>query len=131
MEQDRNKFTLSSRIASFKPAFRGVLFVLRNGHNARIHQVAALTVIILGIVFDIGKTDWLVIILCIGLVISSEIMNSAIEKLTDVVSPGINEKAKLIKDVAAGAVLISAMISLLAGLLIFIPYLIAAGKQIL
>ena len=131
MEQDRNKFTLSSRIASFKPAFRGVLFVLRNGHNARIHQVAALTALMLGVVFDIGKTDWLVIILCIGLVISLEIMNSAIEKLVDLFSPEKNDKAKLIKDVAAGAVLISAMISLVAGLLVFLPYLAAAGKQIL
>jgi diacylglycerol kinase len=131
MEQGRNKFMLSSRIASLKPAFRGVLFVLRNGHNARIHQVAALTVIILGVVFYIIKHDWLVIILCIGLVISLEIMNSAIEKLVDLFSPERNDKAKLIKDVAAGAVLISAVISLVTGLLIFLPYLIAAGKQIL
>jgi|SRR3990172_9892424 len=128
MENDGKKFSLHARIASFKPAIHGIKFVLMNEHNIRIHLGAALTAIILGFIFNIGKVEWLVILLCIGLVMTLEVLNSAVEKLVDLVSPGKNEKARLVKDIAAGAVLIAAVISLIAGLIIFIPHAIATGK---
>jgi diacylglycerol kinase len=128
MENAAKKFSMHARIASFKPAIRGTKFVLMNEHNARIHLGAALAAIILGIVLKIGKAEWLVILLCIGLVLAFEIMNSAVEKMVDFISPGINDKARLIKDIAAGSVLVAAVVSLMAGLIIFIPHVIAAVK---
>ena len=128
MEKSGKKFSMYARFASFKPAIRGTKFVLLNEHNAQIHLGAALSAIILGIVFKIGKTEWLVIHLCFGWVLAVQILNSAVEKMVDFVSPGINEKARLIKDISAGSVLVAAVISLMAGLIIFIPHVIAAVK---
>jgi diacylglycerol kinase (ATP) len=131
MENGGKNFSIYERIASLLPAIRGIKFVLMNEHNAWIHLTASIAAIILGIVFNIGKTEWLVILLCIGFVMALEVLNSAIEKLVDLVSPGKNEKARLVKDISAGAVLIAAVISLIAGLIIFIPHVISVGKLLM
>ncbi|MCF8369310.1 MAG: diacylglycerol kinase family protein [Bacteroidales bacterium] len=114
------KFSLKKRMESFKYAFNGIILLSRE-HNAWIHFVAALLVIILGFIFNISFFEWMVILICIGLVLSLELMNTAIENLTNLVSPGINPKAGRIKDIAAGAVLISAIISAIIGVMIFLP----------
>jgi diacylglycerol kinase len=116
-----HKSGLSSRFQSIKCACRGIQQVIRLEMNARIHIFFALAAVALGILLNISRTEWLVIVVCIGGVISAESMNSAIEKLVDTVSPEYNENARLVKDMAAGAVLVAAMASLLVGLLIFIP----------
>jgi diacylglycerol kinase (ATP) len=122
MEKQRS-FSLRKQIASFKPAFKGLAFLLKNEHNFRIHVAATLIVIVLGILFRIRPIEWIAVVLCFGLVISTEIMNTAVEKLVDFVSPQNNEKAGQIKDIAAAAVLVSACIAFIAGLIIFLPYL--------
>jgi diacylglycerol kinase (ATP) len=117
------RFTLRSRLASFGPAFRGIASFLKNEHNAYIHLTLAILAIFLSIVLHISKNEWIAIILCIGLVLISEAFNSAIEKLTDLFSPEYSREARLIKDIAAGAVLLASIIALTAGLIVFIPYI--------
>ena len=99
----------------------------KSEHNFRIHLAAALIVIILGFLFRIRSIEWMGIVLCFGLVIATEIMNTAVEKLVDFVSPQNNEKAGQIKDIAAAAVLVSACAACVAGLIIFLPYLFRLG----
>lgn len=123
MEKKSRKFSLRERLASFKYAFQGLGLILKKEHNSRIHLFAAVMAIVLGAVFQISKTDWLIVILCIGLVFIAEIMNSAIEMLVDLVSPQEHEQAGKIKDIAAGGVLIASMAALVAGILVFVPYL--------
>lgn len=105
-------------------AFKGILHVIKKEHNAWIQIIAAIVAIVLGFVFHISKTEWIAVILCIGFVISAEITNTSIEKLTDSVSPQESIKAGMIKDIAAGAVLVAALTAFVVGLLVFLPYLI-------
>jgi len=115
---------LIKRGRSFKYAFRGLGYVVRNEANFIIHIFAAVVVILLGLVCDLKNTEWLIIVLTIALVMTTEIVNSAIEQLIDFVHPEINKKAGRIKDISAGAVLLSAIAAVFIGLLIFVPKLI-------
>jgi len=110
-------------IRSFSYALKGLAVVFRSELNARIHTAIALLVVAMGIVFGISRIEWIIIILCIGIVFAAEILNTSIERLVDIVSPQISEKAGMVKDIAAGAVLVSAVVSVIAGFLIFMPYL--------
>lgn len=84
----------------------------------------AFLTIVLGFVFKITSTEWCIILLCCGLVLSLEMVNTAIEHLVDLVSPDFNEKAGLIKDLSAGAVLVAAILSAITGLVIYYKYII-------
>jgi len=110
-------------IRSFSYALKGLAFVFRSELNARIHTAIAILVVVMGIVLGISRIEWIIIILCIGIVFAAEILNTSIERLVDIVSPQISEKAGIVKDIAAGAVLLSAVFSVITGFLIFIPYL--------
>ena len=85
-------------------------------------MIAAMAVIIAGIVLGITRTEWIMVVMCIGTVISAELFNTAIEKLVDLVSPERHPVAGRVKDIAAGAVLICAVAAAIIGLIIFIPY---------
>ena len=112
---------MKSRIKSFGYAGRGIKAVLTSEINMKIHLVMALLVIICGIFFKISINEWLICLLCFGMVMSAEIMNTAIETVVDLVSPGKNKLAGKAKDAAAGAVLVAAIFAAIAGLIIFIP----------
>lgn len=114
---------MHSRIASFKFAFQGIFFMFRTQQNAWIHLVAAILVVTLGFYFKLDKMEWCIVLFAIGLVISAEMINTAIELLTDIISPEHSEKAGRVKDIAAGAVLVAAIIAAIAGIIIFLPYL--------
>lgn len=129
MAQDTRNFSIQARLKSFYYAFTGMKHVLRAEHNMWIHLSVALAVIILGALLKINRFDWLIVILCIGFVLSAEIMNTAIEKLTDKVSPERNEVAGLVKDISACAVLVSVITAVIAGLLVFMPYIIDVITQ--
>ena len=118
------RFSLIKRLISFKYAINGINYVLKTQHNFRIHIVAAITAIILGFILNITKTEWIAIILVISIVLALEIINSAIEMIVDLISPEIQKKAGLIKDMAAGAVLIASIGALIIGIIIFLPKLI-------
>lgn len=111
---------------SFIFALNGIKSVFRSEKNAVVHSIIALVAIVSGILLRISRMEWLVVVLCIGLVFAAEIFNTAVERLVDLVSPGKNEKAGMIKDISAGAVLIVAIASVIAGLLIFTPHLLNA-----
>jgi diacylglycerol kinase len=115
------RFSIKDRIHSFKFAFEGLFHAFKTQHNLWIDLLAAIVVIILGFVYDLNSKEWILIIICIGFVISAEIFNTSIEYLTDLVSPDKNHKAKLVKDLAAAAVFISAVSAFVIGLIIFIP----------
>jgi diacylglycerol kinase len=119
------KFSLKSRFGSFKFAFDGLLFLLKNEHNSRIHLLAAIAVIILGIIVKLNQIEWSIMVIAIGLVFLVELLNSSIETLADLINPEWNELIKRAKDYGAAAVLISAIIAMIAGGLIFIPKLLA------
>ncbi len=119
------KFSFKKRKNSFVYAFRGIVYTIATQHNMWIHLFAAVLVVIFGFVLKVSFIEWLLLILAIGLVLSAEIFNSSVELLTDLVSPEINPKAGLVKDMAAGAVLVAAITSAVIGLLIFAPKIIA------
>lgn len=116
-----DSFSLRKRLKSFNYAFNGIGNLIKREHNARIHIFALICVIGLGIFFRIGLTEWIAITIVAGLVILTELFNTAVERLADFVEPEWNDKIGLIKDYCAGAVLISATISVIVGGLIFIP----------
>lgn len=112
-------------INSFKCAIQGIKQAVKTERNVKIHITIMILVIIAGIVLKINTQEWIICIILFGLVISLELVNSAIETTVDIAMPEINEKAKVAKDVAAGAVLVSAIASAIIGLIIFIPKVIA------
>ena len=104
---------------SFRFAFRGIALVFIHENNTRIHLVATVSVLVAGWIFRLNYLEWAVILAQIGLVWAAEAFNSAIEKLVDLVSPGFNPKAGAIKDIAAGAVLLIAIVAAVVGLVVF------------
>ncbi len=117
------RFSIKDRIRSFKYALRGILFMMSGEHNFYIHMAAALLVIVAGFWLQVSRTDWLWLVLAIGLVMSAETFNSAIEKLVDLKEPDQRPEAGKVKDMAAGAVLLAAITAAIIGVLIFWPYL--------
>lgn len=112
-------------IKSFACAFVGLKDCLLHEKNFRIQFAISLVVIIAGLFFELSATEWMIILLCFGMVLSFEIINSAIEKLCDLVCPDFNLTIKKVKDMAASAVLFSAIISFVVGCIIFLPKVIA------
>ena len=106
---------------SIKYAVNGIKVLLKEEHNSRIHVAASLFAIVSSFVLRISVIEWLFIIFSIGLVFAMELINSAIENLSDEINKEINPSIKKIKDLAAGAVLVSAVSALTIGLVIFIP----------
>jgi len=118
----KNKnFSIKQRIKSFAFAFNGVKIIIREEHNARIQLCIACLVIIAGFVFSISQIEWILIVFGIGLVFSMETLNTAIENLADFVCPEKHFMIKKIKDISAAGVLISAIIALIVGTIIFVP----------
>ena len=115
------KFSISQRLKSFGHAFNGLKILLKEEHNASIHLVVAILVVIAGIVLKISTVEWIAIVFAIGFVITTEIINSSIENIADFISPEKHEKIKKIKDLAAAGVLISAVAALIIGMIIFLP----------
>jgi diacylglycerol kinase (ATP) len=118
---DEPKFSIVDRVKSFRYAINGLRLLFVREHNARVHLFAAIVAIGLSIYLKLSLLEWVSILSVIAGVFVAEIFNSAIEKLADVVSPEINPKIKVIKDLAAAAVLITAILALAVGGIIFIP----------
>jgi len=108
---------------SFAFAWTGVRHILANERNARIHVAVALLAIVAGIVLQLSAEELSAVVFAIMAVFLAEIFNSAIEKTLDIVEPGHHEQVKLVKDMAAGAVLVAAVGAVLIGLIVFGPHL--------
>lgn len=112
-------------IKSFKYAFEGIFTGIKEEQNIKIHIAIMILVIVFGIILKISKIEWIICITLFGLVISMEMINTAIENTVDLITKEKNEQAKIAKDVAAGAVLVSAIASAIIGLMIFLPRILA------
>lgn len=109
---------------SFGFAFAGIWSAVKSERNFRIHIIAMCAVIVLGVYLELPALSWGMIIFSIGLVLAAELFNTAIERLGDNAEGGvINDRLKKVKDISAGAVLISALTALAIGILfLFIPF---------
>lgn len=114
---------LQQRLQSFKYAFQGIIAFLRSEPHARIHAVATVLVIVAGFYCRLSGSQWIAILVVTGMVWITEMFNTVVEKIMDHLSPEIHPRVKWIKDVAAGAVLISALVAAITGAVIFIPIL--------
>lgn len=122
----KKHFSISDRLKSFKYAFAGLKTLFIEEHNARIHLIAALTAIALGFVLKISLNEWIALIVVIGLVFICELINTSLEEMADFASPGKHPQIKKVKDLAAASVLISALVALIVGFIIFCPKIIVA-----
>lgn len=122
--QENHPLHPKTRILSFKYAFEGIASAIKEEPNIRIHSVIALLVILAGFYFQISKLEWILVFIVMGFVISIEMTNTAIEAIVDSFTDKSHPGAKLAKDIAAGAVLIAAITSVIVGLIIFLPYII-------
>lgn len=121
---NKSTFSTQKRLQSFVYAFRGILYLLRTQHNAWIHMGFTLMALVLGVCFSISQLEWIAIIICIGLVLAAEAFNTSIELLCDARFTDYDKRAELIKDTAAGAVLIVSLAAAVIGTIIFIPRII-------
>ena len=106
---------------SFKYAIEGIWTSFKTERNMKIHIFIMILVIIAGIILKINKSEWIICIILFAIVIGSELFNTSIETIVDMVMPEKNEKAKIAKDVSAGAVLVVAIGAAILGLVIFVP----------
>lgn len=108
-------------IKSMGHAVNGIQFAATHERNFRIHMMAFGVVVLFGLVFNLSGLEWALILLCVGMVHTTEIINTALEKSWDYLEPEHHPVAKVVKDLMAGAVLFSAAISLIIGAIIFFP----------
>ncbi len=106
---------------SFVYAFNGLVYAFKTQLNFKIHCLAVILIVVLGLAVSLSTIEWSLIAIAIGLVMVTELLNTAIEALVDFVSPQQHPKAGVIKDVAAAAVLVSAIVALAIALFIFVP----------
>lgn len=115
-----NRFSIHGRLKSFQYAFEGVLQFFRTEHNALLHLLAAMGVIVLAVVVGVSETEAIALVIAVALVWITEMVNTCIEKAVDLITEEYHPQVKIIKDISAGAVLVAAMAALLIGLIVFI-----------
>jgi len=119
--KESKTFSFKTRLHSFRHAFHGLKILFKHEHNARIQLFIAIMVVAVGLWLCLNTWEWAMIIIAIALVFVTEIINSAIEYLSDHVSIDFHETIKIVKDLSAAAVLVAAMASVAVGLFIFLP----------
>ncbi len=111
-------------LTSFGHALAGCSEVFSSQRNFRIHVGFAVAALVLGGSLGLSALEWLVLAMTIALVLSAEMVNTSLEALVDLVSPEVHDKARVAKDVAAGAVLLMALLSIIVGFVLFVPKLL-------
>lgn len=112
---------VTGRLKSFKYAIFGAYKLVTTEHSIMVQFSLGILVTIAGFYFNISKTEWLFQTLAIGLVLSIEGLNTAVEKIADFIHPDFHNKIGFIKDIAAGAVFFAAVVAIAVGLIIYIP----------
>ena len=118
-----NRFLLGVR-----HALSGLVHAVRRERNFRIELILGLTALAMAWWLQISRVEWLAVVICCGLVLSAELFNTAIEKLADTLGLGHNEQIRVVKDVAAGAVLLVSVVSIGVGAAVFLPYLTSIAR---
>lgn len=122
-DNKKTGFSFKERLLSFKYAFSGLRILFTKEHNARIHLAITIITITMGVLLNISSVEWLIILMLIALVFSLEIINTAIEHLCNFVSSEWHKTIKNVKDLSAAAVLVSTIVSVICGIIIFLPKL--------
>lgn len=112
---------VKGRLKSLRFAFKGMLTLVRSEHSIMVQLAIGVLVSILGFLLDISPTEWMLQTICVGMVLSAEGLNTAVEKLCDFVHPGPDPKIGRIKDIAAGGVGFAAVLAIVVGLMIYAP----------
>ena len=115
---------IKKSIRSFKPAFKGIYETIREGNNFKIQILAGIVAIAISLLLHISKIEFIIILICIGLVLSAELFNTAIEHIVDKLTSEQEAWARKTKDAGAGAVLMLALVALVIGVIIWLPYVI-------
>ena len=113
--------TKHSLIKSFGFALEGIVAEFKKGRNFRIQVFTGVAAIALGLILNVSPAEWFGLIFVISTVLILELLNTAVEEMVDLVEPEVNPKAKIAKDVSAGAVLVASLASVAVGILIFLP----------
>lgn len=113
----------TSRTESFKNALKGLIIAWREELNFKLEVVIAFAVIVLGYTLCISRSEWLALMFSIGFVLVTELVNTALENVCDVIQPKTDEHIGKIKDLAAGAVLLASLLTISVGCIIFLPHL--------
>ena len=121
MEFQKDNTFVTGRLKSLGFAFRGAIKLITTEHSIMVQSSVGVMLIIAGFYFEISSTEWLFQILVLGLVLSIEGLNTAVEKIADFIHPNFHEKIGFIKDIAAGAVFFAAMTAIAVILIIYIP----------
>jgi diacylglycerol kinase (ATP) len=123
MEFQKDNTFIKGRLKSVTYAFKGAIKLISTEHSVMVQFSLGIIMTIAGFYFHIKSTEWLFQILAIGLVLSVEGLNTAVEKVADFIHPNYHERIGFIKDIAAGAVFFAAMTAIAIGLTIYIPYI--------
>ncbi len=113
-----------NRIQSFQYAFYGIWHTIKTQRNAQVHLSIGVIILAIGLILDLTLTDWAILVLTMGFVIAMEMLNTAAESAMDLITTEFNPYVKVVKDVAAGAVLVAALTAVVVGLLILGPPLL-------
>lgn len=126
MSRDERKQTkgIKKFINSFVFPIKGLKYAYRNEQNLMVDIFIAILVLVLGFIFNISVTEWALLALVVGVVISAELFNTAIEAVVDLVTENYHPLAKVAKDTSAAAVFILAVVSVIVGLIIFLPKIV-------
>jgi len=121
MAFEKDNTFVTGRLKSMTYAFNGAVKLIRTEHSIMVQFSLGIIITIAGFYFNISQTEWLFQVLAIGLVMSIEGLNTAVEKIADFIHPDYHERIGFIKDIAAGAVFFAAMTAIAIGLIIYIP----------
>ena len=121
--KSQEDFSFRARVRSFRFALEGIAAFFQSEHNAWLHFMATIAVFTLATLVGVTKTEWLALVFAIAFVWVAEIFNTCIERMMDFISDQRLKEIKLIKDLAAGAVLVAAITALAVGAIVFIPKL--------
>ena len=104
-------------------ALGGMIFLIKNEDSIKVQSIVCIFFIFLGYYFEINKSEWIIHILLIGFILTTEALNTVAEKICDLINPEYDERIKLIKDIAAGAVSFAVISSLIILFIIYLPYI--------
>lgn len=124
-------FSLKRLLSSFKTAFEGLFFVFKTEPNFRLQIILGFTAIFLSYIFELRRSEWVIIILLISMVLVMEIFNTALEQFTDLLKPRLHHYVKAVKDVMAAAVFVTSLGALIIGVIIFWPHVVNVINELI